>query len=467
VGAGRWELWSALVVDHALILISWVGVAVAELLLRAGFSSLTPRAAIFPRLLGSSLIGFSVLFAVIATLFGYSEGLYQQRFRREGKQTVLVKSIGWATILLAVSAQLAGIPAPPPGWLLLGSLLTLANLLAWRRWRASEGRVQASLTEQSRNVLIVGAGPAGREVADYLEQHPEMGRTVRGFLDENGSGFGVLGSTEDLASLARAQFIDEIIIALPYCREVAQSVIREARKNHLDVRIVPDLFGCDVGEPWIENLGTVPLVTLHREDVPTVRLSLKRALDVVVSTALLLLAGPMMLFIALLVRLDSPGPAFYAASRAGRKGKRFLCFKFRTMVACANEIKEELRRQNERQGPCFKIVEDPRITRAGRWLRRYSLDELPQLWNVLKGEMSLVGPRPHPLDDFARYELDHLRRLDVTPGITGLWQVMARRSPSFQTNLALDLEYIENWSLWMDLRILIKTVTIVFQGTGT
>jgi len=137
------------------------------------------------------------------------------------------------------------------------------------------------------------------------------------------------------------------------------------------------------------------------------------------------------------------------------------------MVANAEETKEKLRARNLREGPTFKVAEDPRITKLGRGLRRYSLDELPQLWNVFKGEMSLVGPRPHPLDDCARYELEHLRRLDVTPGISGLWQVTARRSASFHTNMSLDLEYIEGWSLWLDLRILLRTVVVVFRGTGS
>jgi lipopolysaccharide/colanic/teichoic acid biosynthesis glycosyltransferase len=178
------------------------------------------------------------------------------------------------------------------------------------------------------------------------------------------------------------------------------------------------------------------------------------------------LSAPLLLVIAGLIVFDSPGEVIYSASRVGRKGRRFRCYKFRTMVSNANEMKETLRARNQRQGPTFKIADDPRITRVGRGLRRYSLDELPQLWNVWKGDMSLVGPRPHPVDDYARYRLEHLRRLDMTPGITGLWQVTARQSSSFQTNLALDLEYIERWSLWMDLRILVKTVAVVFQGTG-
>lgn len=366
-GEGRWEFWSALLSDHVLILTSWAGIAFAELLLQSGFSKANPPAGIFPWLLGSSRVGFALLFSVIATLFAYSEGLYRPGFHREGKQSgVLVKSIGWATLLVAVSTQLAGFPAPALGWLLLGAFLNLVSLLAWRHWRASCGRKETSLTERSRNVLIVGAGTDGREVAGYLERHPEMGRIVRGFVDECNSGFGVLGSTAELAQVARAHFIDEVILTMSQGSEVARSVIREARRNRLDVKIVPDLLGCDPGELWIDQLGIVPLVTLHREDLPVVRLSIKRALDLVVSLGLLLVTLPVMLLIALLVRLDSPGPVFYAALRVGTKGRRFRCFKFRTMVAHANEIKEELRGQNQRTGPCFKIAKDPRITRVGR-----------------------------------------------------------------------------------------------------
>jgi lipopolysaccharide/colanic/teichoic acid biosynthesis glycosyltransferase len=188
--------------------------------------------------------------------------------------------------------------------------------------------------------------------------------------------------------------------------------------------------------------------------------------DALGAAAGLLLLTPLLAIIALLIKLDSAGPVLYRAPRVGRKGRRFLCCKFRTMVGDADKLKAQLRASNEREGPVFKIADDPRITRVGRFLRRYSLDEIPQLWNVLRGEMSLVGPRPHPLDDFERYDLEDLRRLDVTPGITGLWQVTARRDPSFERNMALDLEYIEGWSLWMDLRILYRTVSAVLQGSG-
>ncbi len=205
---------------------------------------------------------------------------------------------------------------------------------------------------------------------------------------------------------------------------------------------------------------------LREQKVSTSGLVCKRTLDVLFSVAALLAAAPLMAVIAIAIRLSSPGTALYRAIRVGMKGRKFVCYKFRTMVSDADQLKEALRPVNERHGPCFKIAADPRITRVGKFLRRYSLDELPQLWNVLRGEMSMVGPRPHPIDDFERYRLEHLRRLDVIPGITGLWQVTARSDPSFQRNMALDLEYIERRSLALDLRILWKTVFVVLRGHG-
>ena len=174
----------------------------------------------------------------------------------------------------------------------------------------------------------------------------------------------------------------------------------------------------------------------------------------------------MMAALALLIRLDSPGPVFYAAQRTGAKGRPFHCYKFRSMAPGADQLKDTLRAHNQREGPIFKLADDPRITRFGRFLRRYSLDELPQLWNVLRGEMSLVGPRPHPVDADNRYELHHYRRLDMKPGMTGLWQITARHNPSFDLNMHLDLTYIENWTLQLDARILLKTVRVLFSPDG-
>ncbi len=193
---------------------------------------------------------------------------------------------------------------------------------------------------------------------------------------------------------------------------------------------------------------------------------LKRATDIALSFCALITLLPFLCALAVTVRLQSPGPVLYRSLRVGKRKKLFVCYKFRTMIVGADDSKESLRVQNERIGASFKIANDPRITRIGRILRRYSLDELPQLWNVLCGEMSLVGPRPHPIDDVQRYEEGDDRRLEVTPGLTGLWQVTARKDPSFRRNIALDLEYIEHRNFWMDMSILYKTIFAVLEGTG-
>ena len=195
-------------------------------------------------------------------------------------------------------------------------------------------------------------------------------------------------------------------------------------------------------------------------------LFLKRIMDVVLSTIVLVLLCPLMLVIVIAIKLESPGRAIYRSRRVGKSGRKFDCYKFRTMVAGSDRLKDNLRRLNQRRGPFFKIADDPRLTRIGGFLRKYSLDELPQLWNVLRGDMSLVGPRPHPVEDCAQYNSEHCRRLGVKPGVTGLWQVLARANPSFETCMMLDLAYIEKWSLLLDCRILVKTIPAVMAGEG-
>src|SRR5579862_2003546 len=352
-----------------------------------------------------------------------------------------------------------------------GPLRAAFEWTPWQRPATAHGNERS----RGRNVLIVGAGPVGRELAATLERDPMADRAVVGFLDEIETLAGdVLGRVENLARIARAEFVDEIILAIPNQHDLALRVIREARRNRLSIRAVPDLYGYgwdrehgpQRGRIGLEYFGDLPVLTLHEEPGPAAGLFWKRVLDLLIAALVLVLAAPLMAAIAVVIKATSPGNVLYQATRVGLKGRRFICYKFRTMVPEADRIKETLRSGNERQGPCFKIAADPRITQVGRFLRRYSLDELPQLWNVLRGEMSLVGPRPHPLDDFEHYRLEHLRRLDVTPGITGLWQVGARGDPSFHRNMALDLEYIEHWSLGMDIRILWKTVFVVLNGSG-
>jgi exopolysaccharide biosynthesis polyprenyl glycosylphosphotransferase len=313
----------------------------------------------------------------------------------------------------------------------------------------------------------VGAGRQGRDLAAALSRDPRSGVTVRGFVDERAPIHGdVHGRICDLASVVRSEFVDEVILVPPHDYDTVRRVAREARRNRTSVAVMPELFGFPSQSVSFSKVGSVPVLRLYEEQRPRLGLLLKRAFDVVSSTLGLTAVLPLLVVLACLVKLGSPGPVFYRGLRIGRRGRSFICYKFRTMFTGADDLREELRSRNERKGPIFKIANDPRITRFGHFLRHYSLDELPQLWNVLKGDMSLVGPRPHPLDDFERYEVEHLRRLDVTPGMTGLWQVTARQDASFERNMELDLEYIERWSFWLDLRILFATLPAVLQGSG-
>jgi exopolysaccharide biosynthesis polyprenyl glycosylphosphotransferase len=376
------------------------------------------------------------------------------------------KAVFLGTLLTGAALYLQGLSALSLVALCGAGLAYLVFSLAWQ-WTEQKGNFSGMrATCGLRNVLIVGAGPLGRHIADYLERHSEMDRTVCGFLDDSRlSEKDVLGPITNLPQLARTGFIDEVILAAPSDRELTLRVLRQARQLRLDVKLVPDLFGC-YPPPEVEQIGGIPLISLHEEPIPVRRLLLKRAVDIIGAGAALILWAPVLALVAILIKLDSPGPILYVAPRAGRKGRPFRCYKFRTMVADADKLKQKLRQRNERQGPFFKIADDPRVTRVGRFLRRYSLDELPQLLNVLKGEMSLVGPRPHPMDDFCAYAIEHLPRLDVLPGMTGLWQITARRDSSFNAGMNLDLEYIHRWSLAMDLRILWKTAAVVLRGSG-
>ena len=326
----------------------------------------------------------------------------------------------------------------------------------------------------TRNVLIVGTGPEAHALRHHVESIRHLGYTFKGFIDFPGSSAryaassgDVVGTLDTLFQHARKQFVDEIFFATPCERGVMQSVLEQARTHGVDLRVVPDMYDGLAWNSPIEYIGQFPTVPLHCGHVPEIALVLKRCLDILLSSLALIVLSPVLLTIAIFVKFDSRGPVFYWSERIGKKARVFRCVKFRTMVRDADKRRADIMHMNERDGVLFKISNDPRITRIGRFLRKYSLDELPQFFNVLRGDMSIVGPRPPIASEVREYKLSHLRRLDVTPGITGLWQVQGRQDPSFDSYISLDVTYIENWSIWLDLKIILRTIAVVFAGTGS
>jgi len=250
--------------------------------------------------------------------------------------------------------------------------------------------------------------------------------------------------------------------------EQVEYIIRACELEGVEVWLVADFFATQISRTSFDELLDRPLLIFRTTPEASWQSVIKHVMDLSGALVLLVLLSPLFLLIAMLIKLTSPGPVFFQQQRSGQNGAPFTLYKFRTMITNAEQFKHELEAMNEMSGPVFKVTNDPRITRIGKWLRRYSLDELPQLFNVLRGEMSLVGPRPLPVDEVRRFnDLAHRRRLSVKPGITCLWQISGRNQiKDFKDWVRLDLEYIDNWSLWLDLKILLRTIPAVFTATG-
>lgn len=412
---------------------------------------------------------FLLLYVTLIVMACMSQHLYytSREISAVQESLTVVKAVGLATTLLVLFIFISGNKEISRFVVACSGAVNIATLAGWRYAKRQYILRRARRGEGVARALVIGAGKLGQTFANWLESNRQFGYVVCGFLDPHPNGNErVLGSIRDLKKIALEQFVDQLFLTLPTDPEVVKEIWLEARRLRLNLNVVPDIYD---GLGWrapIRLIAGFPVIELHAKPIPAFGLVAKRTIDIVLASLGLAVAAPMLALAAIWIRLDSRGPVIYSALRIGRKGKRFRCFKLRTMVDGADMHKEKLRETNERNGPFFKMENDPRLTRAGRWLRRFSIDELPQLVNVLRGEMSLVGPRPHPVDDYERYSLDHLRRLDVKPGVSGLWQVMARRNPSFETSMALDLEYIENWGLWLDLKILWRTVPALLRADG-
>ncbi len=325
-----------------------------------------------------------------------------------------------------------------------------------------------------RRILLVGAGEMSRTIMRTLLAEPGLGYHVVGFLDDNPQKgernlgpFTGLGPIDNLSQALVENQVDEVIITLPwqYHRRI-MSVLRQCQQSGVRVRVVPDVLQLSLDRVDIEVLNGIPLISVRPTTIAGPQFAIKRAMDLTMGGLGLVIALPVMAVLALAVKLDSPGPVFFVQKRVGRDGKLFRAYKFRSMVTDAESMKPQLERLNEADGPLFKIKDDPRLTRVGRFLRRTSLDELPQIFNVLKGEMSLVGPRPALPEEVAVYAPWHRKRLEALPGMTGLWQVSGRSNLGFDEMVMLDIYYVENWSPGLDISILFRTIPKVLIGEG-
>jgi exopolysaccharide biosynthesis polyprenyl glycosylphosphotransferase len=328
-----------------------------------------------------------------------------------------------------------------------------------------------------RHVLIVGTNPRAEAFARTIDGRSELGYQLIGFADQEWAGnrhFGkngksIVSDLDHFSDFLREHVVDEVVIALPMKSLYSQAarIVGECQEQGVTVRALNSLFDFQQGRVYANELDVTHVSTYSANLCEGRPLLFKRLLDILAASALLILLAPMLLIVAMLVKFDSPGPAFFVQERVGRNKRKFRMYKFRTMVANAEKQQLDLEKLNEADGPVFKIKEDPRITRLGKYLRKASIDELPQLLNILKGDMSLVGPRPLPVRDYQGFDQAWLnRRFSVRPGITCLWQVNGRSATTFGRWMELDMQYIDSWSLWLDVKILAKTVPAVFAGRG-
>ncbi len=325
-----------------------------------------------------------------------------------------------------------------------------------------------------RNYMIVGVGENARSIARKIESHRGLGLKILGFLlpDRRVSsgrldGFPILGGLQDLPTLLETLVVDEVIIALSQ-EELThmEDLFLLCEERGITVRVVLDFFPHNIARTHLDELDGISLLSFSTTPKSELMLLFRRILDITISAILLGGLLPLFILCAFLIRLESQGPVFYRQIRCGLNGRKFRFYKFRSMVEGAEVLRGNLVAHNVINGPAFKMKNDPRITRVGRLLRETSLDELPQLFNVLRGDMSLVGPRPPLPEEVAQYKGWQRRRLSMKPGITGLWQVSGRNLIDFDQWMKLDLEYIDNWSLWLDVKILLRTIPAVFLRRG-
>jgi exopolysaccharide biosynthesis polyprenyl glycosylphosphotransferase len=412
---------------------------------------------------------------VLYTAFGlYQKPLFSDWYG-EAKDLLKATSIGTCTIVAAaVPFEISFIDARFMliFWISVNILSFCGRLVAkellLRHYRQEE---------HGRKLLIIGANARSIELARKIEVERDLGWHLLGLVDDttthapnfDASGYSLVASFEGVSDYLAENTVDEVLVCLPVksrAEDMAR-VVSICEQQGIAVGILRDLFKWDPAKAVLRQFGDQPIIMVRPHGIDGTRAATKRATDIIISAALIILSSPVFLITSLLIKLTSAGPIFFAQERVGLNKKRFKMLKFRTMVVDAEQQQPALEQFNEATGPVFKIRSDPRITPIGKFLRKMSIDELPQLINVIKGDMSLVGPRPLPLRDYTGFSEDwHRRRVSVRPGITGLWQVNGRDHSSFDNWMKQDLDYIDHWSLRLDAQVMLKTIPAVLRGSG-
>ncbi|MDO8580796.1 MAG: sugar transferase [Candidatus Omnitrophota bacterium] len=415
---------------------------------------------------------FVFLFWITITIIlNNNYGLYQTN--REVYETTevskVINAVVMSALLTIVALYLGHFKNFPRTVIFITTILMAASFSLWRIMKRAFVSYLVSRGYNNFNAIIIGAGKIGNALAQEIEKKPELGIKIVGFLDdfksESKSGQPILGKISGFATIAPREFVNKVFITIHHDSQVFFKLLEQAKELGIAVRVVPQGFELMPGEFCKFNIGFIPILEYCNE-ASLRRQTGKRIFDIFISLIATILLFPLFIALAILIKLDSPGPVFYLSKRYGRRGRIFKMYKFRSMVKEADEALKHLKDKNEVDGPIFKIKKDPRVTQFGKILRRYSLDELPQFINVLKGEMSLVGPRPLPIEQIEKEDLRQLKRLEVRPGITGLWQIRGRSEISFSRLVKWDAWYINNWSFWLDFNILLQTIPVVFKAKG-
>jgi exopolysaccharide biosynthesis polyprenyl glycosylphosphotransferase len=430
--------------------------------------TLEPFVAVIPNPLAAL-----ALYAAAWPIALWTQGLYRTRVRLTIRGEVLDVLRATGIFAAAILSMLFLFKLPDVSRALLLLLfpgLALSALLTRLALRV----LLVRLRENGRNtrfILVLGVDGRAQSFADLVESHPELGLRVVGHLNPNGHKplvtRPVLGSLEEIEEVLHSNVVDEVAICLPMSQSAhIDEIARLCEEEGKVVRIPMYIMEHTLSTGRVEELDGLPIYSIVTGPDRVLALVAKRLLDIAGAALLIVVLSPIMIAIAVAIHADSPGGAVFRQRRVGLHGRTFHVLKFRTMREGAEEQLADLMAHNEIRGHAFKLTADPRVTRVGRWLRRTSLDELPQLWNVFRGEMSLVGPRPPLVTEVQGYDVWHRRRLSMKPGMTGLWQVRARSEQDFDRWVETDLEYIDSWSLWLDLRIILRTIPAVLNREG-